>query len=190
MGQIESVQVGFNPYGGAGAATQVNLFNYNGCEELTLGQLVSAICVRVGVALETESVNKTNVLSWTTRRLRALAETLDGVVNGTLNYDSVLASEGYEGMTVRDFLTGEMEYTIAEAGKPSDAALPASLDNVTDRMTFYERVKGKIDSDTSTSQKDMIDLQTYISRRDVAYSTATSSVRTLGATLQGTAANF
>lgn len=190
MSQIESVQVAYNPCGGAGAATEVNLFNYNGCEGLTLGQLVSAICVRVGVALEMECVNKTNVLSWTTRRLKALAETLDGVMKGEMNYDSRLTSEGYAGMTVRDFLTGVMEYTIQKPGKENDAALPASLDMMTDRLTFYERVKGKMDSDTSTSQKDMVDLQTYISRRDVAYSTATNSVRTLGATLQGTAANF
>ena len=190
MSQIERVQVGVNPCGGAGAATQVNLFNYNGCEGLTLGQLVSAICVRVGVALETESVNKTNIITRTTRRLRALSEVLDGVVNGTMNYDSTLTSEGFAGMKVREFLTGEMEYTISSSGAGTDAALPASLDNVTNRMTFYERVKGKIDSETSTSQKDMVDLQTYISRRDVAYSTATNSVRTLGSTLQGTAANF
>jgi len=190
MSQIESVQIGTNPYGGAGAATQVNLFNYNGCEGLTLGQLVSAICVRVGVALETQSVNQSNILTWTTRRLRALSEVLDGVVNGTLNYDSTITSEGYKGTKVRDFLTNEMGYTIAGSGSTSDAALPASVSAVEDRLTFYERVKGKIDSDTSTSQKDMIDLQTYMSRRDVAYSTATNVVRTLGATLQGTAANF
>ena len=192
MALIESVQAGVNPYGGAGAATQVNLYAYNGCEELTLGQLVNAVCVRIGVALETESVNKSNLITTSSRRLRALADVLEGVVNGELGYDSAMPGDGYEELSVRQFLVDELGYVIdaEDADGESSGGLPSALESVSDRLAFYARRKGRIDSDTSTSQKDMVDLQTSISRRDVAYSTATNIVRTLGATLQAVASNY
>jgi len=42
----------------------------------------------------------------------------------------------------------------------------------------------------TAAQQDMIDLQTYESRRDVAYSTATNIVKNTGMTKQMTAANL
>ena len=187
MDNIDRVQVGVNRYGGAGAAAQVTLYNYNGCDELTLGQLVNAVCVRTGVALETQSVNKTNIITRNTRKLQALSEILEGVMNGTMNYNSKLTCTGFEGQTAKEVLTGTLGYTIDGT---TSTGLPDSVDSAEDRLTFYARVKSKIDSLTSVSQKDMVDLQTYMSRRDVAYSTATNTVRTLGYTLQGVCSNF
>ena len=48
----------------------------------------------------------------------------------------------------------------------------------------------KIDALTQQQQRDMIDMQTLVNRRDVAYSTSSNVVRTLGASQEADAANF
>ena len=60
-------------------------------------------------------------------------------------------------------------YITSELGI-SDAALPDAL--------------------TQQQQRDMIDMQTLVNRRDVAYSTSSNVVRTLGASQEADAANF
>ena len=189
MALIESVSLReMTVSDGAGNAAQVgnaNLYNYAGMEGLTLGQLVNAVCVHAGVALEDQTVNKMNIITVNARRLRAESEVVENVVAGTGNYDSKLTAVGYEGMTYRDFLQKELKLVIG-----GDGTLPDSLDSYDKRMKAFNALKEKLNADATASQQDMIDLQTYESRRDVVYATATNIVKNTGMTKQMTAANL
>ena len=57
-------------------------------------------------------------------------------------------------------------------------------------MKAFNALKEKLNADATASQQDMIDLQTYESRRDVVYATATNIVKNTGMTKQMTAANL
>ena len=57
-------------------------------------------------------------------------------------------------------------------------------------LRVFLALKEKMNSDATASQQDMIDLQTYESRRDVAYATATNVVKNIGMSKQMIAANI
>lgn len=160
----------------------VKLYSYAGLEGLTLGQLANALCVHIGVSLEDQSVNKMNVITMNARRLKAAAKVLENIVSGEANYSTVLNMPGYEGMTYEDFLKKVMKFTISDEGQ-----LPTTLDSYEKRMKVYAAMKEKVTADATASQQDMVDLQTYMSRRDVAYSTSTNLIKKTGMTLQATA---
>lgn len=68
----------------------IQMYNYAGNEKLTLGQLMNAICCRAGMALEDQSVTKSNLLTANTNRLTALSEVVSGVA-GSATYDTLIA---------------------------------------------------------------------------------------------------
>ena len=187
---IESVAIADNRY--AVSDPSICLYNYGGCEGLTLGQLVNAICCHAGDALETQSITKMNLITRRSRHLKGFANTLEGLVDGSLTYDSVFDYEGYGAMRVRDFLVNVCGLVISAttAGAEEGGDLPPSTATTNDRLMVYTAMKEKLDSMTTESQQDMIDLQMYMSRRDVCFSTATNVVRTLGQALQMTASNY
>jgi hypothetical protein len=57
-------------------------------------------------------------------------------------------------------------------------------------MTVVTAMKAKIDAMVQQQQQDMIDLQTLVNRRDVAYSASSNIVRALGASMDNDANNF
>ena len=80
-------------------------------------------------------------------------------------------------------------YITSELGI-SDAALPDAINTYDKRMVAVKAVKEKIDALTQQQQRDMIDMQTLVNRRDVSYTTSSNIVRTLGASQEADAANF
>ncbi|MBO5939587.1 MAG: hypothetical protein J6R18_00120 [Kiritimatiellae bacterium] len=54
---IEASQIATNRYAPEGSEA-INLFSTGAAENLTLGQLVAAVCVRTAGALKEQSVNK------------------------------------------------------------------------------------------------------------------------------------
>ena len=163
----------------------VRLYNFAGNEGLSLGQLVNAVCVHAGVAIEDQTVNKMNIITVNARRLKAETKVVGDLLSGAGSYDSTLDVSGYEGMTYRDFLQNVLKLTIGGNG-----TLPATLDSYNNRMKVYTAMKELINADATASQQDMIDLQTYESRRDVAYSTATNIVKNLGMSKQMVSSNM
>ena len=186
MGMIEPIQIDVNRCGGDDPLQlyPINMYGYAGME-LTLGQLVNAICSHVGAALETQSISKMNLITRDASRLKGMSEVVEKLVSGEVtSYDTLMTTEGYTSTTMKDFLEKTLGYTIGAEG-----SLPATLDSYAKRLQVYRAMKEKLDAATTASQQDMIDLQTYISRRDVAFLTATNVVRTLGATKQITSGN-
>ncbi len=57
-------------------------------------------------------------------------------------------------------------------------------------MQAASAMKNKMETLVQQQQQDMIDLQTLVNRRDVAYSTSSNIVRTLGTSMSADATNF
>lgn len=187
MDLIEPIQIDVNRCGGDDPLElyPISIYGYAGME-LTLGQLVNAICSHVGAALEMQSVSKMNRITRDADKLKGMSEIVEKLVSGEVtSYDALMTTEGYTTTTMKSFLENTLGYVIGAEG-----SLPATLDSYAKRLQVYRAMKEKLDAATTASQQDMIDLQTYISRRDVAFETATNIVRTLGTTKQVTSGNY
>jgi len=71
-----------------------------------------------------------------------------------------------------------------------ESALPADLSSYDRRMQAATALKAKLDALVQDQQEQMIDLQTMVNRRDVAYSTSSNVVRALATSQSGNAQNF
>jgi hypothetical protein len=69
-------------------------------------------------------------------------------------------------------------------------ALPSAIDTYAKRMTAVAAMKTKIDTMTQRQQQDMIDLQTLVNRRDVAYSASSNIVRAICNSQSSNSVNF
>ena len=169
MSEISISSIGTLRYAPAGAA-DVRAFNYNGVKEMTLGQLMMALCIRRGAQLEELCVNAMNRLSLGTDQLERLTGYAQEVLNG--NNDLYVS-------TIRPYLIDHLDF------KSDD--LLASLDAFTDhpdayqnRMAVYEQMQSKLAMLDTDNSRLAVDLQTAVGRRDVTYNTASSTVLGLG----------
>ena len=151
----------------------VKLFS-NGLEggsHLTLGQLVIAVSIRSAAAYEAQSVVKMNQIAADSSVLDAAANWMKTVADGTADWTQAKA-----------FCTGTLGIDAS--------SLPDNLSSYDKRMTAVAALKGKVDAMVQQQQQDMIDLQTLVNRRDVAYSASSNIVRALGGSMSENAANF
>ncbi len=158
---IEAVTLHTNPNAPEGA-NAVNLYNTSLAKGLTLGQLLSAVCLRAGAVLERQGVSKMNTLTNNDVAIEDLSTTMQAIADNA----------------VSDWAT--LKKTLAE--KYDLTTLPANLDTYTNRLLAMAAIKQKLEALSQVAQEDMIDLQTTINRRDVAYTTSTNLIRALGQT--------
>lgn len=166
---IEAVQIATNRNAGTGAEA-INLYSTSAASNLTLGQLMSAVCLRAGAILESEGVAKMNVMGLGTAKIDMLSNAMESIATESVDDWAALKAEL------------ENEYGLR--------ALPETLDSYDERMTAMAAIKTKLDELTHTAQEDMIDLQTIVNRRDVAFTTATNLVKALQTSIGNTAKNF
>jgi hypothetical protein len=165
---IETIAV--NRYAPQGADA-ISLYSNGSAEGLTLAQLAISVCLQAASAYEGQSVVKMNILTKGAVKLDGAAQWMEKIANGSADWSQAKA------------------YITSELGV-SDAALPDAINTYDKRMAAVKAVKEKIDALTQQQQRDMIDMQTLVNRRDVAYSTSSNVVRTLGASQEADAANF
>ena len=165
---IETIAV--NRYAPQGADA-ISLYSNGSGEGLTLAQLAISVCLQAASAYEGQSVVKMNILTRGAVKLDGAAQWMEKIANGSADWSQAKA------------------YITSELGI-SDAALPDAINTYDKRMAAVKAVKEKIDALTQQQQRDMIDMQTLVNRRDVAYSTSSNVVRTLGASQEADAANF
>ncbi len=167
---IEPVQI-HNNLNAPEGANGVHLYNTDAAEGLTLGQLMSAVCLRAGAVVERQSVAKMNVIGQQNAAINRLSEILEGLAEETI------ASADWS--RIQTELTGK--YGL-------DAILlPGDLDSYANRMQAMTAIKQQLETRSQQSQEDMIDLQTLVNRRDVAYTAATNLVRALGQSVMNVA---
>ena len=167
---IETIQIATNRYAPEGSEA-ISMYDTGASGALTLGQLVQAVCIRSAAAYEAQSVIKMNRMSEGSANLDAAAAWLSQIVAGTADWGAAKA-----------FLTGTLG--IAES------ALPADLSSYDRRMQAATALKARLDALVQDQQEQMIDLQTMVNRRDVAFSTSSNVVRALGTSQSGNAQNF
>ena len=165
---IETIAV--NRYAPQGADA-ISLYSNGSAEGLTLAQLAISVCLQAASAYEGQSVVKMNILTRGSVKLDGAAQWMEKIANGSADWTQAKA------------------YITSELGI-SDATLPDAINTYDKRMAAVKAVKEKIDALTQQQQRDMIDMQTLVNRRDVAYSTSSNVVRTLGASQEADAANF
>lgn len=165
---VETIAV--NRYAPQGADA-ISLYSNGSAEGLTLAQLAISVCLQAASAYEGQSVVKMNILTRGAVKLDGAAQWMEKIANGSADWAQAKA------------------YITSELGI-SDAALPDAINTYDKRMAAVKAVKEKIDALTQQQQRDMIDMQTLVNRRDVAYSTSSNVVRTLGASQEADAANF
>ena len=163
-------QIATNRYAPQGADA-ISLYSNGSAEGLTLAQLAISVCLQAASAYEGQSVVKMNILTRGAVKLDGAAQWMEKIANGSADWAQAKA------------------YITSELGI-SDAALPDAINTYDKRMAAVKAVKEKIDALTQQQQRDMIDMQTLVNRRDVAYSTSSNVVRSLGASQEADAANF
>ena len=167
---IETEVIAVNRYAPQGADA-ITLYSNGSASSLTLGQLAISVCLHAASAYEGQSVLKMNVLTKGASTLEVAAQWMEKIANGSANWG-----------TAKTYLTAEL--------KIPESSLPDAINTYDKRMSAVKAVKEKVDALTQQQQRDMIDLQTLVNRRDVAYSTSSNIVRTLGASQEADAANF
>ena len=169
---IQSVQIATNRYAPPGAEA-INMYSMDGGERLTLGQLMAAVCIRAGMNKEAQSVNKMNIMNNNVEDLKTASEYLDQLATDTVS----------DWATVRNFLRNTLGMSTSEA--------PDSLDtSYSGRFKVINAMKAHVEALTRQAQEDMIDVQSLISQRDVAFTTGTSLVKSTGGSSNNIALNL
>ncbi len=170
---IESVQIATNHYAPEGSDS-INLYSTGaeGGSRLTLGQLSIAVSMRTAAAFEAQSVLKMNIMTQGSTKLSKASEYLKAIADGMDAEDWAVAKK---------YLKETLGVT---------EALPDSVASYDDRMKAIAALKAKVDDLTRSQQEDMIDMQTLVNRRDVAFAASSNIVRVLGTSMTGNAENF
>ncbi len=167
---IEAVQIATNRYA-PDDAQAINMYKMDG-EQLTLGQLIAAVCIKAGMNMEAQSILKVNSMNANTEIIKTASGYLQQLAEGTVTTWG----------TIKSFLVEKMEVPSSE--------LPNNVDSFTDRFKAINAMKVKMEALTRQAQEDMIDLQSLISKRDVAYTTSTSLVKETGSSSNNIALNL
>lgn len=170
--EIETTTIGINRYAPDGA-NDINMYNVGESGNLTIGQLAIAVSIRNAAAYEAQSVLKMNTSTTDSDLLSTAADWMAKVADG---------SATNQWAAVKDFLVNSL-------GVPA-SSLPDDISTYARRMQVVDAMKVKMESLVQKQQQDMIDLQSLVNHRDVAFSTSSNIVRTLGNSMSGEAANF
>ena len=170
MNTITTTEVAVNRYAPDGSEA-INLYATGGAGSLTLGQLIQAVCIRSAAVLEAQSVTKMNTMTAGSVKLDEASGWLSKIADGTANWTEA-----------KSFLVNTMGIETS--------TLPADLTTYDRRMQAAQALQNKMDLLTRTQQEEMVDLQTLVNRRDLAYNTSSNTTRALGTSSAGNAANL
>ncbi len=152
-------------------------------ENLSIGQLVMALCLERAVAKEKDIIETMNSLNTTSSQLQALTEIESKIVQADgkkgqsvdLTNETVVYND--QSLTYYTFLTSVI-------GLPVNSSTVSSEDN--DLITEIER---SMDQRNSMNQQTMIELQSATSKRDQAYDMVANILKSINQVLVGIANN-
>ncbi len=172
-------------YNMARAYTVDGVKNVDGSlRELSIGQLVMAICLNRAASLEKSIIAKMAEMELTSTQLELLTKIESDVLAGTVDMTSAELTydagdgEGAKTYTYKAFLTDVMGMTDVP-----DEAKPEST-------TFITSLESKMDEKNTFSQKSMIELQSLTNKRDQSYDLITNVLKSLNTVLVGNVNNF
>ena len=147
--------------------------------QLSIGQLVMAICLNRASKLETDIIALMEEMSATSAQLAALTEIENDILDGGANMNNINTSHvTYDGQdyTFYDFLVNVMGFS------PSDVPTGFADASNTDLITLIE---SKMDEKNSFSQQKMIELQSLTNKRDQSYDMISNILKSLNTTMTG-----
>ena len=147
--------------------------------QLSIGQLVMAICLNRASKLETDIIALMEEMSATSAQLAALTEIENDILDGGANMDNINTSHvTYDGRDYPfyDFLVNVMGFS------PSDVPTGFADGSNTDLITLIE---SKMDEKNSFSQQKMIELQSLTNKRDQSYDMISNILKSLNTTMTG-----
>ncbi len=165
--------------------------------ELSIGQLVMAICLQRATELEASIIELMETMNNTSARLEALTTIESWVVdfkqNGTNDYKSLnngtipATSDVYAGQSYREVLLAEG--IIADGiGYVRRSGNPDPDDIMVDNL--ITEIESKMDENNSFSQKTMIELQSLTSKRDQSYDMISNILKSLNTVQVGIVNNY
>ena len=147
--------------------------------QLSIGQLVMAICLSRASKLEADIIALMEEMSATSAQLAALTEIENDILDGGANMNNINTSHvTYDGQdyTFYDFLVNVMGFS------PSDVPTGFADASNTDLITLIE---SKMDEKNSFSQQKMIELQSLTNKRDQSYDMISNILNSLNTTMTG-----
>ena len=147
--------------------------------QLSIGQLVMAICLNRASKLEADIIALMEEMSATSAQLAALTEIENDILDGGANMDNINTSHvTYDGQnyTFYDFLVNVMGFSSSDV--PTGFADASNTDLIT-------LIESKMDEKNSFSQQKMIELQSLTNKRDQSYDMISNILKSLNTTMTG-----
>ena len=147
--------------------------------QLSIGQLVMAICLNRASKLETDIIALMEEMSATSAQLAALTDIENDILDGGANMNNINTSHvTYDGRdyTFYDFLVNVMGFSSSDV--PTGFADASNTDLIT-------LIESKMDEKNSFSQQKMIELQSLTNKRDQSYDMISNILKSLNTTMTG-----
>ena len=193
MEEITPVQIGVNRYAPEGSGA-VYLYQTKTSDPLTLPQLIASVTLRIAATDELRALNEINRLNaqavWTTA-LTSIISYLTGTESKwedniwdqlPAGYSPKNSAFNQSTATLKNFFT--MECGISES------SLPAELKDSSTRLDAYAQIKPIAEEAARESQMLQVEMKTAVSRRDVAYSTSSNTMKSLFSSLEYSSASM
>ncbi len=152
--------------------------------ELSIGQLVMAICLQRATELEASIIALMEEMNATSAQLEAMTQIEEDILDGGANMNKASTSSvTYDGTTYtfRDFLVNVMGMDSSEV--PTGFVDASSTD-------FITALESKMDEKNSFSQQKMIELQSTTSKRDQSYDMISNVLKSLNTVQVGIVNNY
>ena len=150
---------------------------------LSIGQLVMALCLERAVAKEKEVIETMNKLNNTSNELEGLTtiETavLDTGTDATLDFSTTLPDPN-KGVSYQSFLEDTIGLTLP------DSSIKVNQGN----SDFINKLEQAMDQRNSMNQRTMIELQSSTNKRDQSYDMVSNILKSLNTVLAGNANNL
>ena len=147
--------------------------------QLSIGQLVMAICLNRASKLEADIIALMEEMSATSAQLAALTDIENDILDGGANMNNINTSHvTYDGRdyTFYDFLVNVMGFSSSDV--PTGFADASNTDLIT-------LIESKMDEKNSFSQQKMIELQSLTNKRDQSYDMISNILKSLNTTMTG-----
>ena len=152
--------------------------------ELSIGQLVMAICLSRASKLETDIIALMEEMNSTSAQLAAMTQIEEDILDGGANMDDISTSHvTYNGTdyTFYDFLVNVL-------GMSSSTVPTGFVDG--SNTDFITALEAKMDEKNTFSQQKMIELQSLTNKRDQSYDMISNVLKSLNTVLVGNANNI
>jgi len=153
-------------------------------ENLSIGQLVMALCLERAVAKEKEIIETMNSLNTTSSQLEALTEIETAVVGA----DGKKGQSVDLGNTSLTYMGSSYSYSAFLEGVIKLSSVPSSANS--ESSSFITLLEDAMDQRNSINQQTMIELQSSTSKRDQAYDMISNILKSLGNVITGNLNNL